>query len=172
MELKNFARAAGYYLFAEALCLFLTLTLAVFHGTPVRAVSTICTIGVLICLCVNFAVRRGREDQRSKREDTARRGLLFSAMIGLPYLLLGIALILARAGVLPDTFFRWYKLLDAAFWQLCNIMSIDVQVSLLRWPQVIVLAVLNLIPPAAVWISYRLTLTGFDPAELQYRKRR
>ena len=162
MELKNFARAAGYYLFAEALCLFLTLTLAVFHGTPVRA----------ICLCVNFAVRRGREDQRSKREDTARRGLLFSAMIGLPYLLLGIALILARAGVLPDTFFRWYKLLDAAFWQLCNIMSIDVQVSLLRWPQVIILAVLNLIPPAAVWISYRLTLAGFDPAELQYRKRR
>lgn len=93
-------------------------------------------------------------------------------MIGLPYLLLGIALILARAGVLPDTFFRWYKLLDAAFWQLCNIMSIDVQVSLLRWPQVIILAVLNLIPPAAVWISYRLTLAGFDPAELQYRKRR
>lgn len=51
-------------------------------------------------------------------------------------------------------------------------MSIDVQVSLLRWPQVIILAVLNLIPPAAVWISYRLTLAGFDPAELQYRKRR
>lgn len=36
MELKNFARAAGYYLFAEALCLFLTLTLAGFDPAELQ----------------------------------------------------------------------------------------------------------------------------------------
>ena len=90
----------------------------------------------------------------------------------LPFLLLGISLLLARAGVLPDTWYRWYKLLNAPFLQLCNLCSADVTASSLSWGKTVFLAVWNLLPPAVVWVTYALARSGFLPEELQYQRKK
>lgn len=115
MEFKNFAKALGSDLFAEILCLFLAVTLSAVGGGLFRLISCICTIAVLVCVCVNYALSRSREDQHKKRKNTIAVQLFYSGSVLLPFLLLGISLLLARAGVLPDTWYRWYKLLNARF---------------------------------------------------------
>ena len=86
--------------------------------------------------------------------------------------MLGLTLCLAKAGVLPEHWYRWYKLLDAPFLQLCNLCSMDVTISSLSWGKTIFLALWNLLPVAAVWVTYALARSGFLPEKLQYKKRR
>ncbi len=172
MDIKNFAKGLGNYLFAEALCLFLAVTLSAVGGGLFRLVSCICTIAVLICVCVNYALNRSGADRHQKRENTVGLQLFYSIAAGLPFLLLGISLLLARAGVLPDLWYRWYKLLDAPFLQLCNLCSKDVTASSLSWGQTAFLAVWNLLPMAVVWVTYVLDRNGFLPEELQYQRKK
>lgn len=172
MEFKNFAKALGGDLFAEILCLFLAVTLSAVGGGLFRLISCICTIAVLICVCVNYALSRSREDQHKKRKNTIAVQLFYSGSVLLPFLLLGISLLLARAGVLPDTWYRWYKLLNAPFLQLCNLCSADVTASSLSWGKTVFLAVWNLLPPAVVWVTYVLARSGFLPEELQYQRKK
>ena len=109
-----------------------------------------------------------------KRRNRAYRLLRLTAvyLLLLPFLLLGISLLLARAGVLPDTWYRWYKLLNAPFLQLCNLCSADVTASSLSWGKTVFLAVWNLLPPAVVWVTYALARSGFLPEELQYQRKK
>lgn len=171
MEIKNFLKAIGTYFFAELLCLFLALTLSAIGGGLLRLVSCICTMGVLICLYINFAVNRAKSDQRKKNNGTLLRRFLLSGAAALPYVLWGVFLLLARGGVLPGTFYRWYKLLDAPFLQMCNLFSADVTAASLSWGETGILALLNLLPFAVVWVTYTLTQNGFVPEELQYQKK-
>ena len=89
MEFKNFAKALGSDLFAEILCLFLAVTLSAVGGGLFRFISCICTIAVLICVCVNYALNRSREDQHKKRKNTIAVQLFYSGSVLLPFLLLG-----------------------------------------------------------------------------------
>ena len=126
MEFKNFAKGLGTYFFAEVLCLFLAVTLSAVGGGLFRLISCICTIAVLVCVCVNYALNRAKEDQHRKLPNTIGRQLFYSVAAALPFLVLGLTLCLAKAGVLPEHWYRWYKLLDAPFLQLCNLCSMDV----------------------------------------------
>ena len=121
MEFKNFAKGLGTYFFAEVLCLFLAVTLSAVGGGLFRLISCICTIAVLVCVCVNYALNRAKEDQHRKLPNTIGRQLFYSVAAALPFLVLGLTLCLAKAGVLPEHWYRWYKLLDAPFLQLCNL---------------------------------------------------
>lgn len=171
MEIQKFVKAIGIYFFAEVLCLFLALTLSAVGGALFRIISCICTVAVLICLCINFAVNRAKEDQHAKMENTLPRRFFLSGAVTLPYVLWGACLLLARSGILPDTFYRWYKLLDAPFLQVCNLCSADVMVSSLSWGETVFLAVCNLLPFAVVWVTYALARGGFLPEEFQYRRK-
>ena len=117
MEFKNFAKGLGTYFFAEVLCLFLAVTLSAVGGGLFRLISCICTIAVLVCVCVNYALNRAKEDQHRKLPNTIGRQLFYSVAAALPFLVLGLTLCLAKAGVLPEHWYRWYKLLDAPFLQ-------------------------------------------------------
>lgn len=172
MEIKNFARAIGTYLFADILCLFLALTLSAIGGTLFRVISAVCTVAVLICLCINFAVNRAKADKLSQIENTPLRRLWLSGSVSLIFVVLGICLLLARAGVLPETFYRWYKLADAPFLQVCNLFSADVTADTLSWGGAVCLALLNLLPFVVTWITYTLTRKGVTPEEFQYRRRK
>lgn len=170
MEIKNFLKGIGTYFFAEVLCLFLALTLSAIGGTLLRLISCICTVGILICLCINYAVNRANADRISKREDTIKRRFFLSGSAALPYVIWGICLILSRSGVISAGFYRWYKLLDAPFLQLCNLCSADVTATTLSWGETGLLAVVNLLPFAVVWVTYVLTRKGVSLEEIQYRK--
>lgn len=171
MEFKNWMKGFGTYLFAEILCLFLALTLSTVGGGLFRLISCICTIAVLICLCVNYAYNRAVADRKSKVPDTMARRFFLSLSVGLPFFLLGILLLLAKAGVLPAGFYRWYKLLDAPFLQLCNLLCKEITAAALSWTKAAVLALVNLVPFAAVWVTYTLVRKGVVLEELQYRKK-
>ena len=102
MEFKNFAKGLGTYFFAEVLCLFLAVTLSAVGGGLFRLISCICTIAVLVCVCVNYALNRAKEDQHRKLPNTIGRQLFYSVAAALPFLVLGLTLCLAKAGVLPE----------------------------------------------------------------------
>lgn len=172
MDFKNFMKGIGNYFFAEALCLFLALTLSAIGGAIARIVSCICTIGVLVCLCINFAVNRGKSDKKANIPDGNSRRLLHSLAASVIFLLLGICLLLAKGGILPAQFYRWYKLLDAPFLQLCNLFCKDITAASLSWSSAVILAATNLLPFAVTWISYTLTRKGFVPEELQYQNKK
>lgn len=171
MEIKNFAKAIGTYFFAEILCLFLALTLSAIGGGLARLISCICTIGILVCLCINFAFNRAKADQHQKIDGTVLRRFLLSGAVTLPYVIWGICLLLARGGILPGTFYRWYKLLTAPFLQLCNLFSADVTAAALSWGEAGILVLADLLPFVVVWLTYTLTRRGFAPEELLYRKK-
>ena len=78
MEFKNFAKGLGTYFFAEVLCLFLAVTLSAVGGGLFRLISCICTIAVLVCVCVNYALNRAKEDQHRKLPNTIGRQLFYS----------------------------------------------------------------------------------------------
>ena len=170
MEIQKIAKAIGTYFFAEALCLFLALTLSAVGGGLLRIISCICTISVLICLYVNFAINRAKEDRHAKLEHTSVRCLILSSAAAIPYLISGTGLLLSRGGILPDSFYRWYKLLDAPFLQLCNLCSADIMASSLSWDETIFLTLCNLLPFAVVWLTYTLAQKGVLPEEWQYQK--
>jgi len=158
---KNFAKGIGMYFFAEILCLFLALTLSALGGTIWRIVSCICTMGIFVCLCINYAYNRAEMDRKISVSS------VFAPLIPL---LLGIVLILAKAGVVPAGYYRWYKLLDAPFLQLCNLCSMDVTAAALSWGETIFLAMMNLLPFVTVWVTYTVVRKGVRLEEIQYRK--
>lgn len=92
MEFKNFAKGLGTYFFAEVLCLFLAVTLSAVGGGLFRLISCICTIAVLVCVCVNYALNRAKEDQHRKLPNTIGRQLFYSVAAALPFLVLGLTL--------------------------------------------------------------------------------
>ncbi len=165
MNLKNFLKGIGVYFFADILCLFLALTFSAIGGAVMRVISCICTISVLICLCINFAVNRANGDKKAGIPDGFSRRLFYSAAASGIFLGLGVCLLLAKGGVLPEQFYRWYKLLDAPFLQLCNLFSADITVKSLSWGGAAVLAGMNLVPFCVTWITYLLTRKGFVPGE-------
>ncbi len=171
MDGKTFAKAIGNYFFTEVLCLFLALTLSAIGGTLLRIISMICTLGILLCIYINFAVNAANRDRLQKREAGLFRRIFLSTSVSLPYVLFGICLILAKLSVLPATFYRWYKLLDAPFLQLCNLFCADITIEAVSWGKVIVLAVLNLLPFLTVWVTYTLTRMGVTLETLQYKKK-
>ncbi len=168
MEIKYFAKAIGTYLFADILCLFLALTLSAIGGTLFRVISAVCTMAILVCLCINFAVNRAKEDKRFGVTAPFWRGLCFSGAVAIPFVLLGVCLLLARGGVLPEDFYRWYKLADAPFLQVCNLFCADIAASTLSWGVAIGLALLNLLPFAVTWATYTIVRSGFSWDEFQY----
>ncbi len=170
MRLRPFLTGIGQYAFTEILCLFIALTLSPFSGTLAKLISCICTIIIMICLCINYGAKRANEDRISHIENTVSRKAFLSASITLVFVILGLGLILARAGVLPDNYYRWYKLIDAPFLQLCNFVSSDIAASSLSWGQTLGLAACNLAPFLTTWITYELTRRGVSLEEIQYRK--
>ena len=91
MEFKNFAKGLGTYFFAEVLCLFLAVTLSAVGGGLFRLISCICTIAVLVCVCVNYALNRAKEDQHRKLPNTIGRQLFYSVAAALPLSLIHIS---------------------------------------------------------------------------------
>lgn len=169
---KNFLKGVGTYFFAEILCLFLALTLSAVGGAVTRVISAVCTAAVLICLCINFAVNRGKEDKKREIPNRIGRRFFWSISVSALFLLLGICLLLSRCAVLPDGFYRWYKIFDAPFLQLCNFFSRDVMTHTLSWGAAVFLAVLNFLPFAVTWVTYDLTRKGFVPEELIYERKK
>ncbi len=140
--------------------MFLALTLSALGGTLWRLISCVCTIGILLCLCINYAYNRSEEDRKMGISNTPGRCFFLGVSVSLFNVIWGIGLLLARGGILPSGYYRWYKLLDAPFLQLCNFMSQDVTAAALSWGETLFLSLMNLLPLVTVWVTYTLLRKG------------
>ena len=157
---KQILRILGCYLLAEALTLFIDLTLSFSGSVGVRIVCSICTLGILLGLMANGGYAAALSDAKAKRTPSVLRGMLYGLCgSAIPAALWGM-LMAARAGALPGDFYRLYKLLCAPFLSVCNLISADIQAASIPGWGMAVLAGLSVTPCIAVVVAYCLTGMG------------
>ena len=153
--MKDHLRILGCWLLAEVLTLFIDLTLSFSGSALVRIICSVCTVGILLGLMAQGGYSAALADR--KANPTSLRPLLLGLTGSvMPCALWGM-LAAARAGLLADGFYRFYKLLCAPFLSVCNLISADIAASSVPGWGMVLLAVLNLTPCAAVWIAYLCT---------------
>ncbi|MBR3629124.1 MAG: hypothetical protein IKN55_01450 [Oscillospiraceae bacterium] len=154
--MKTILRMLGYWLLAEVLTLFLDLTLSFSGSILVRVLCSICTVGILLGLMIQGGYAAAMADRKAK--PSAIRALLHGLTgAAVPCVLWGM-LLAARAGLLPDDYYRLYKLLCAPFLSVCNLISADISAGSVPVWGMAVLGFLSLTPCAAAVAAYAVTL--------------
>ncbi len=168
--MKEHLKLFGYWVLAEVLTLFIDLTLS-FSGNPlVRCICAVCTLGILTALMVQGGYTAALADKKAHITPNFTRPFTLGLTGSAVPLLLTLLLTLSKAGVLPDGFYRIYKLLCAPFLSVCNLMCADVVTSLLPGFGLAVLFLLSLLPIPAVCIAYTMTMQGKSPDDLMIKK--
>ncbi|MBQ8514336.1 MAG: hypothetical protein IJ496_02960 [Ruminococcus sp.] len=171
MQAKTYIKGIGYYFFAEILCLFLTVTLVMLGNLFFKILCAICCMGVLICLIVNFAINCEKNDRKYGINRSMRRPLLLGLSASSAYLVFYFLLLLARLQILPDDFYRIYKLLNAPFMMICNFTESGVLASELGMAALILFFVLSLVPMAVCVITYIMCARDMIPEDFMFQKK-
>lgn len=171
MQAKTYIKGVGYYFFAEILCLFLTVTLVMLGNLFFKIICAVCCMGVLICLSINFAINCEKDDRKYGINHGMKRPVLLGLSASSVYLVLYLLLILARFQVLPDTFYRIYKLLNASFMMICNFTESGVLASELGIAAMILFFVLSLVPMAVCIAAYIMCSRDMLPEDFMFQKK-
>ncbi len=170
--MKDYCKILAYVIFAEILTLFINLTLAVSSSALFKIICSVCTVGILAGLMAQAGYSIGVTDRkrRKKHPETFKplRALWLGLTAMLPYQLCWVLLLLAKLGIVVDSFYRMYKLLCAPFLQICNLFQADVSAAGVPAAELCVLQLLCWIPLIAVVIAYRMTLQGKAVEEMMY----
>ncbi len=170
--MKDYLKILGFLLFAEILTLFINVTLAFSGSWVFRLVTSICTLGILAGLMAQAGHSIGNADRKLLRQepDAVRSSKPYTlAMLAMfPYALCWMFLLLAKIGAVDGGFYRFYKLLCAPFLQVCNLICDDVTAAALPVWGLVILALLPMIPYAAVLIAYRMTVRGESVENVMY----
>ncbi len=169
---KTFLKGIGYYFFAELLCLFLTATLIMMGNLLFKIISVICCLGILICLIINYTINCEKEDRKNGVNEGIGRPLFLGMAVSSVYTLLNLLLIAAKLQILPDSFYRIYKLLNAPFMTLCNFIESGILASELNIISLIVFFLLGLVPLATVMITYPLCARDLVPEDFIFQKKK
>lgn len=170
--MKDYLKILGFVLFAEVLTLFINVTLAFSGAFVFRIVTSICTIGILIGLMAQAGHSIGNADRKLLRQDPdavrSSKPHMLAMLAAFPYALCWLFLLLAKIGAVDGGFYRFYKLLCAPFLQICNLICDDVTAAALPVWGLVILAMLPIIPYAAVMIAYRMTVRGESVENVMY----
>lgn len=168
---KIFIKGIGYYFFAELLSLFLVFSLGIIGNIAFKALSVVCCAGIMICLVINFAINC----QKEARLSGADTGYAMPAVTGISasfaYVVLYILLLLAKSGILPNTFYRIYKLLNASVYHILNFISSDITAGTLNAPDLVIMFLLTLVPLLTAIITYTLCRKGVIPEDFIFQKK-
>ncbi len=171
--MKDVLKILGFLLFAEILTLFINVTLAFSGSWIFRLVTAVCTLAILAGLMTQAGHSIGKSDRKILKQnpDAVRssKPLLLGMLAIFPFQLWWIFLALAKFGVIDGGFYRFYKLLCAPFLQVCNLICDDVTTASLPVWGLVVLALLTIVPYAAVMIAYRMTLRGERVEDVMYQ---
>ena len=172
--MKDYLKILGFLLFAEILTLFINVTLAFSGSWIFRLVTAVCTLGILAGLMAQAGHSIGNSDRKLLKQDpdaVRPSKPIFLGLVSIfPFQIFWILLTLAKCGVLDGGFYRCYKLLCAPFLQVCNLICDDVTAASLPVWGLVILAILSVIPYAAVIIAYRMTMKGKSVEEMMYQK--
>ncbi len=171
MYAKIFFKGIGYYIFSEILCLFLTFSLGLINNMLFRIISIFCCAGIMICLVINFAINCQRDARISGNDNSVITPIITGIAASAAYFILYILLLAAKFGVLPDDFYRIYKLLNAPVINILNFISSDVSISTSGLPELIFMFLLTLIPMAVATITYQLCRKGIIPEDFIFQRK-
>ena len=119
-------KALGIWLACEFFCLFISLTLAGSSSTFIRIICSVCTVGILIILVSNFAVKEAEKDLKSEKLSGRKSSALMNIAAGItlsaPSAVSWFLLYFSVSDRNFD-FYRWYKLINAPFLQIYNLIN-------------------------------------------------
>lgn len=168
---KIFVKGIGYYIFAELLSLFLVFSLGLIGNIFFRLLSLICCAGIMICLVINFAINCQKEARLSGADSGAAEPVIAGISASFVYFVLYLLLLAAKAGLLPDTFYRTYKLLNAPVMNLLNLISSDIAASSLGLPDLVVMLLISLVPMITAIMTYMMCRKGVIPEDFIFQKK-
>lgn len=147
---------------ADVLSAFIAFTLAASGSGIMKAVSAVCTVGILCCLMAGLAVRTASTDMKQERLSGSAAALREPLSMGIaacaPGVLSWVMLCISRSRF-PE-YYRWHKLINCFFLQIYNFISPAVGSSALTTGQLAVMGVLTLVPGAVFMLFYTLARRG------------
>ena len=156
-------KALGIYAAAEIFCLFIGLTLAGSSSPVMRVICSICTVGILVVLLANFAVKEAHSDLKQERISGEKASHAKTAVSGitlsLPAIISWVLLMVSVSGGKFD-FYRWYKLINAPFLQVCNLINANASSAALSMAQVCIMLPMVFVPAVTYLAVYFLTYRG------------
>lgn len=171
--MKDYCKILGFVLFAEILCLFISITLAFSSAVIFRIITSICTVGILIGLMAQAGYSIACADKKLQKQNPdavkPSKPFLLGMLAMFPFQLCWIFLLLAKLGSIDGGFYRFYKLLCAPFLQVCNIICDDVTAQALPVWGMVVLQLLCWVPFAAVCTAYSMTIRGKRVEDVMYQ---
>ena len=167
----------GYQLITILLCNFVCISFAGFMGSA----SGLVVVEVILLL-IYFGIvysslwNQGREDNNLAHFGHIAldrwRGIKIGLLANIPFLLMGLLLVLSRFGLFWN-FVLIYKIANAAFWPLINLFESTLDVMDFAVWQVIVIALLPLLTAVVSQIGYLLGIKDFSIMQkLIYRNKK
>lgn len=155
-------KSLGIWLACEFFCLFISLTLAGSSSTFIRIICSLCTVGILIVIVSDFAAKEAGKDLKSERLSGRKNsaltnisaGLLLSAPSAVSWFLLYFSV-----SDRNFDFYRWYKLINAPFLQIYNLINSNASSAALKISEVWTMFPLIFIHSAVYITVYFLTFS-------------
>ncbi len=155
-SLSVFFRLSGYHIMS----MLVSMSIRAFITDIVGAViAQFVCLGIIIVLPYLTVWKWGDSDCNKIDNDRMTRDNGLGFKVGFiayaPYLLMGILLIIARIGLLPDTILSWYRLLETPFMPLNqSLMPTTMMLSEQSYSNIIISILIMLSVPISIGIAY------------------
>ena len=146
--------------------MFIDLTFSVMDNPLIKALNAVCSAGIMVIMLVSFAMKSAAEDMKQERMSggNTRRYAVQSAcgIAAVPAASWITLLITKGTGV---DFYRWHKVLNAAFLRVYNCIEKSAASAQLDTAELLLMLPLAIVPPAAYTVTYILVRKGIVSAE-------
>ncbi len=161
----------GFLLFAEILCLFLNLTLAVSPSNIFKIIAAFCTAVIFIGIICNHAHNTAKNDKVLERQFkttfSGMRCILAGFSMTALYVVIWVFLLLSKLGFIGD-FYNEYKLINGQYLQLFNLIWPGTEIADVSMSGVLIMLSFTIVPFVAFVTAYKLTYKGVDIESIQY----
>lgn len=162
-----FFRLSGYHLMS----LMVSISILAFIPNIIGGIVTqFVGLGIIIVLPYLTVWKWGDSDCNKIAHNRIKRDSLLGFKVGLiaysPYMLLGVLLILARIGLLPDSIMSWYRLICSPFLALNqSLMPTTLMLAEQSFGCVIISALILLTVPVSIGIAYYMGINRVSFSE-------
>lgn len=155
----KYLKSLAMVIAADVFSLFIDLTLAGSSMPLVKGISAVCTVGILVVIMADFAVKTARDDIKNRCDVSDGKKIVSAFGMGLsasaPAFLSWIILYIS-VSCKEFNFYRWHKIINGYFLQIYNFINADAHSSALSMNEVWVMFPLAFIPAAVFITAYIL----------------
>lgn len=159
----SYVKVLGYSTVSVILCMFINLTFSVFGGNFFKIICAVCTVGIMLCLQFNSAYTNAKKDMKNERitqklKSRSRPFLLAFSSSAIP--IFSTVMLWISSADKTSEFYRIYKILNAHYLQIFNLINPEVTSASLTTVHLIVYSLMALIPFFGFLIAYLLFYYG------------